>query len=434
MRRFVYLLAWGMAIPVLLAAQAQEKTKESPAAGRYRALLREYQTAQSASSTAYAVAKTDAERRAAQALKPDTPLFSRRFLDFARAEPGDRSSFDAISWVLSHSPQSPEGDQSLELLAASHLDDLRLGPILQHLGTSKSPAAEKLLRAAMDKSQDREVQAHACYALISMLTAREHHDSSTRHRTAKAKKSEAAEAPGTKAMSEEIEVLYGRLLKDFRDLKPSRKSKRNYGELALAALGNLKPKTGGSATGSTSFPAGVGLDVGLVAPEIQGQDAIGNPMRLSAFRGRVVVLDFWGDWCPHCREMYPHERTLVNRLEGKPFALLGVNSDKTLEELHAAMEREHVTWPSWFDGGSANGPIASLYGVTGWPAIFVLDPKGVIRVKNARGDDLDKAVDSLLEEFGLTNATLPAAKSKPPARKPRGGESKNSDRSEPGGS
>ena len=62
MRRFVYLLAWGMAIPVLLPAQAQEKSKDSPAAGRYRALLREYQTAQSASSTAYAVAKTDDER------------------------------------------------------------------------------------------------------------------------------------------------------------------------------------------------------------------------------------------------------------------------------------------------------------------------------------------------------------------------------------
>ena len=98
-------------------------------------------------------------------------------------------------------------------------------------------------------------------------------------------------------MSEEIEVLYGRLLKDFRELKPSRKSKHNYGELALAALGNLKPKPGQPGAGcSRRSPRAVGLEVGLVAPEIQGQDTRGNPMRLSTFRGKVVVLDFWGDW------------------------------------------------------------------------------------------------------------------------------------------
>ncbi len=132
--------------------------------------------------------------------------------------------------------------------------------------------------------------------------------------------------------------------------------------------------------------------------------------------------------------MYPHERSLVKRLEGKPFALLGVNSDKTLDELHAAMEREHITWPSWFDGGSTGGPIATFYGITAWPTTYVLDPKGVIRVKNVRGDDLDKAVDSLLEEFGLSNVTQPASKAKPSAKPPRRGESKKSERSGSGGS
>ena len=60
--------------------------------------------------------------------------------------------------------------------------------------------------------------------------------------------------------------------------------------------------------------------------------------------------------------MYPHERSLVKRLAGKPFALVGINSDRSLDELHAAMEREQITWPSWFDGGSTGGPIATLYG------------------------------------------------------------------------
>ena len=79
-------------------------------------------------------------------------------------------------------------------------------------------------------------------------------------------------------------------------MKPSRRSKRSYGDLALAALGNLKPKPGEPGAEPSSFPEGVGLEVGQVAPEIQGLDARGMPMKLADFRGRVVVLDFWGDW------------------------------------------------------------------------------------------------------------------------------------------
>ena len=96
--------------------------------------------------------------------------------------------------------------------------------------------------------------------------------------------------------------------------------------------------------------------------------------------------------------MYPHERSLVMRLQGKPFALLGVNSDKNLNALHAAMIKEQITWRSWWDGGGTGGPIATLFGIRSWPTIFVLDHKGVIRYKNVRGEALDRAVDTLLEE------------------------------------
>jgi len=117
--------------------------------------------------------------------------------------------------------------------------------------------------------------------------------------------------------------------------------------------------------------------------------------------------------------MYSHERSLVKRLEGKPFAVVGINSDKNLEELHTSMEREQISRPSWFDGGGAGGPIATLYGGRSWPTVYVLDPKGVIRFKDVRGVDLDKAVDALLEEFGLTDVTLPSQKPRPAARTTR---------------
>jgi hypothetical protein len=95
--------------------------------------------------------------------------------------------------------------------------------------------------------------------------------------------------------------------------------------------------------------------------------------------------------------MYPHERSLVKRLEGKPFAILGINSDKKRDELKKNLEQEHITWRSWWDGGSTEGPIATRWNVTGWPTIYVLDGQGVIRYKNVRGPEMDTAVDSLLK-------------------------------------
>ena len=96
--------------------------------------------------------------------------------------------------------------------------------------------------------------------------------------------------------------------------------------------------------------------------------------------------------------MYPHERSLVKRLENKPFALLGVNSDPK-EQVEAALKRENITWRSWWDGGSTGGPIAKQYDVHAWPTIYVLDAKGVIRYKNVRGEEMDRAVDALLKEI-----------------------------------
>jgi len=96
--------------------------------------------------------------------------------------------------------------------------------------------------------------------------------------------------------------------------------------------------------------------------------------------------------------MYPHERSLVKRLEGKPFALLGVNSD-TKDRVRQAMKKENITWRSWWDGGNTEGPIAKAWNVSGWPTIYVLDAKGVIRHKNVREQEMDKAVDALLKEL-----------------------------------
>jgi peroxiredoxin len=96
--------------------------------------------------------------------------------------------------------------------------------------------------------------------------------------------------------------------------------------------------------------------------------------------------------------MYPHERSLVKRMEGKPFALLGINSDPKAA-LRRAMAREKITWRSWWDGGRTGGPIATRWNVSSWPTTYVLDAQGVIRYKGVREQDMDNAVDTLIAEM-----------------------------------
>jgi len=97
--------------------------------------------------------------------------------------------------------------------------------------------------------------------------------------------------------------------------------------------------------------------------------------------------------------MYPHERSLVKRLKDEKFTLLGINSDATPEKWLEAAKREEITWPVMFDGGSTDGPIATKWGVRGWPTIYVIDAKGVIRFTGVRGEQMDAAVDQLLAEM-----------------------------------
>jgi len=98
--------------------------------------------------------------------------------------------------------------------------------------------------------------------------------------------------------------------------------------------------------------------------------------------------------------MYPHERSLVKRLEGKPFALIGVNSDEDREELKQVLVRENITWRSFWNGGSIRGPISRQWSVSSWPSIWVIDARGMIRYRDVRGAAMDKAVDALLKEMG----------------------------------
>ena len=116
--------------------------------------------------------------------------------------------------------------------------------------------------------------------------------------------------------------------------------------------------------------------------------------------------------------MYPHERSLVKKLASKPFALIGVNSDEDRTELKKVLEEEQITWRSFWNGKEGTrGPISKAWNVRGWPTLYLIDHKGVIRHKyvGSPGDEkLDAAIDKLVEE--AEKDAKPAGKEEQPGK------------------
>ena len=98
--------------------------------------------------------------------------------------------------------------------------------------------------------------------------------------------------------------------------------------------------------------------------------------------------------------MYPHERSLVKAMKNRPFSLIGVNSDRDLKKLKKVIEKNKITWRSFQDRPDDKTCISRTWGVRGWPTLFLVDHKGIIRKKwvgNPGNDVLDKEIEALVK-------------------------------------
>jgi hypothetical protein len=97
--------------------------------------------------------------------------------------------------------------------------------------------------------------------------------------------------------------------------------------------------------------------------------------------------------------MVPHERSLVKRMAGRPFVMLGVSADHTPDDLKRVQAKHDIPWRSWFDG--RQGHIAARYRIEYYPTLYLIDHTGVIRkifVGPPRDRELNKDVEQLVEE------------------------------------
>jgi hypothetical protein len=109
--------------------------------------------------------------------------------------------------------------------------------------------------------------------------------------------------------------------------------------------------------------------------------------------------------------MFDHERSLVQRYEGRPFVLLGVNVDARRETLQRGEARAQLSWRSWWDG--ADGPIARAWKVSALPAVDLIDHQGRVRFEHTGAPDpadLERRIESLVREAEGTRQVVAGAK------------------------
>jgi len=140
--------------------------------------------------------------------------------------------------------------------------------------------------------------------------------------------------------------------------------------------------------------------IGKTAPDFEQPDTSGNVIKLSSFRGKYVLVDFWASWCGPCRAENPNVVKAFAKYKEKGFAVLGVSLDQPgkKDAWLAAIHKDGLTWTHVSDLKFWDNAVAKLYGIQAIPQNYLLDPEGKIIASNIRGEDLN---EKLAEIFKL---------------------------------
>jgi hypothetical protein len=279
-------------LALLPALQARDKADTPTPVQRYEALEKEYQTAKEDFLKAVKEAKTAQEQQKVYRDKyPQPAKFAPRFLKLAEQNPKAPVAVDALIWVVSNAPggggaENPQ-KKAVKILLRDHIQSEKMAKVCPRLAQSYDEDSRHLLRAVLEKNPHRSAKAQACFALAQQTENRvrlarrfkEQPDSAKSYEAFLGKEAvEALVKAGPDKLSKEAEALYERIDKDFADATNAQGEK--LGKLAKDKLDALRHP----------------VVVGKPAPEIEAEDIDGKKFKLSDYRGKVVMLDFWGHW------------------------------------------------------------------------------------------------------------------------------------------
>jgi hypothetical protein len=262
-------------LPGLPAAGAADKPKGTPAE-QYQALVKDYQNE-------VKDAKSFPERmKLAQ-------KYAAKFLDLAEMDPKDPAAVDALVWVVANVQGQQDQDnaraKAIERLARDHATSDKVGPVCLTLGRSFDKPSGDFLHAVLDKNPSRDAQGQACFALAQYL---------------KNVKKYAEILKDNPDIEQRLENFAGKdAVAEMKKRDLAKVDKEVVELLERAADKYADVKAGGRTIADLVKPDLFEiqhLSVGKEAPEIEAEDIDGKKFKLSDYRGKVVLLDFWGNW------------------------------------------------------------------------------------------------------------------------------------------
>lgn len=131
------------------------------------------------------------------------------------------------------------------------------------------------------------------------------------------------------------------------------------------------------------------LAIGHKAPKFVIKDSNGKPVRLSDYKGKYVMIDFWASWCVPCRQENPNVVKQYNTFKSKGFNVLGISLDQDKGAWLKAVSADQLTWTQTSELKSFEGTVEQLYHIQAIPSNFIIGPKGDIIAKNIRGAELE---------------------------------------------
>lgn len=383
---FLCILSISAPLASTSAALADEAAQISPAE-RLADIQKEVADAEAEMMAAYKAASTSQDEAFADKLS--AACRTKKLAAFAEASkiaqaaPESEVARDAITWLLDR-PMSYYTDdfvRCLNILAERHAADPKIGRGLANLAYCHPTPNDvgftemlALFHTVIARNPDSAVRAQAAMGLAWVAKRRYDHACFLGEED-------------TDKLRADAEQQWYQVLQEYGDCA----NLRTRGARAPSA------KVAGEA--KTELFELRSLEEGQPAPEIVGEDLAGQKFKLSDYRGKTTLLVFWASWCGACMADVPHERELVAHFRNRPFALIGVNGDEDLATVSSAVKENDISWRNFWNGkDGAGGPIARAWNVRGWPTVYVIDHKGIIRHKRLRDETLDEALEKLVAE------------------------------------
>lgn len=138
--------------------------------------------------------------------------------------------------------------------------------------------------------------------------------------------------------------------------------------------------------------------IGKLVPDFSAKDLEGNPISLKAYRGKVVLLDFWAVWCQPCIAEMPNLKKVYDTYKDVGFDIIGISLDNDETQLRDYLKANNISWRQVFSGQGWMSPIARQYGIQAIPAPWLIDREGKLISHQARGEALERLVAEAVKD------------------------------------